>query len=363
MAKAFYNENDDRFEHQLRKAALCNTDRQWLYNFIHQPKIASEQEQEEEAVVEAIAEAKIEKKQEVVIETPVLNESVDSSDSSDTLLKDNEEVRFNDSSSEIKTEFSPESEPTAEELKAQNGDKLILEEVTAEVKSEFDTKPDEKVLEEEEIPKINIAQGDGDVVTNVEEEVSQALSPKLQIEEEVEESDEQDGVIAKTEDTANTELVETNEKEVEVLVETIEKETVDETNDSHSFLDWLEYSSSTKNPEEQTIGLASKEEVNSSQEVEKTGQLNPSVTKTADLLEKFIANKPKPGEIKLEFYSPEEKAIASDSPAFIPISETLAEVYIEQNEKEMAIEIYEKLKLKFPEKSTYFADLIQKLNN
>lgn len=43
-------------------------------------------------------------------------------------------------------------------------------------------------------------------------------------------------------------------------------------------------------------------------------------------------------------------------------SEYLAEIYLEQGRKERAIQIYETLMVKFPEKSVYFADIIKKLN-
>ena len=42
------------------------------------------------------------------------------------------------------------------------------------------------------------------------------------------------------------------------------------------------------------------------------------------------------------------------------ISETYATILLQQGKKAMAIEIYEKLALKFPEKRAYFADLIEK---
>ena len=42
------------------------------------------------------------------------------------------------------------------------------------------------------------------------------------------------------------------------------------------------------------------------------------------------------------------------------ISETFAKILLQQSKKEQAIEIYEKLALKFPEKRAYFADLIEK---
>ena len=42
------------------------------------------------------------------------------------------------------------------------------------------------------------------------------------------------------------------------------------------------------------------------------------------------------------------------------ISETFATILLQQGKKAMAMEIYEKLALKFPEKRAYFADLIKK---
>ncbi|SHO62685.1 hypothetical protein [Algoriphagus zhangzhouensis] len=45
------------------------------------------------------------------------------------------------------------------------------------------------------------------------------------------------------------------------------------------------------------------------------------------------------------------------------ISESYAKLLLKQNKKDKAIEIYEKLGLKFPDKKTYFADLIENLKN
>lgn len=45
------------------------------------------------------------------------------------------------------------------------------------------------------------------------------------------------------------------------------------------------------------------------------------------------------------------------------ISESYAKLLLKQNKKDKAIEIYEKLGLKFPDKKAYFADLIENLKN
>jgi hypothetical protein len=45
------------------------------------------------------------------------------------------------------------------------------------------------------------------------------------------------------------------------------------------------------------------------------------------------------------------------------ITESFAKLLVKQGKNQKAVEIYEKLSLKFPEKSAYFANLIQNLTN
>jgi hypothetical protein len=80
------------------------------------------------------------------------------------------------------------------------------------------------------------------------------------------------------------------------------------------------------------------------------------------LIENFINEEPVISKVqKKEFYSPIEKGKESISDSNLPISETLAQIFADQGNKLMAIKGYEKLRLKYPEKSIYFAGLIKKL--
>jgi hypothetical protein len=80
-----------------------------------------------------------------------------------------------------------------------------------------------------------------------------------------------------------------------------------------------------------------------------------------DIIENFIKNEPQIRAPKPEQLNNENKARKSAEDHNDLVSETLAAIYIEQTLYHKAIETYEKLSLKFPEKSRYFADLIQSL--
>ena len=85
----------------------------------------------------------------------------------------------------------------------------------------------------------------------------------------------------------------------------------------------------------------------------------PKVEKKFDLIDKFIKNSP-----KIQFSQEQE----SDSNIIVDkklkdelITETLAKIYVNQKKFKKAIKAYEILSLKYPKKSSFFADQIIKI--
>ena len=97
-------------------------------------------------------------------------------------------------------------------------------------------------------------------------------------------------------------------------------------------------------------------------EKEESNKEEKTLSKT-EIIDKFIAENPQISRPKQEFYDPFVVAQASVVDQENIISETLATIYLNQGYVEKAISVYQKLSLKNPEKSVYFAELIEKAKN
>jgi len=115
-------------------------------------------------------------------------------------------------------------------------------------------------------------------------------------------------------------------------------------NEKHSFQEWLQLSRTQ--PINRETGSNSK-----------TTLLDENKKKKAELIDKFIEASPKISPIKqsTEFSTNFETNKTDNS---YLMTETLARVYLEQKKYLKAIQAYEILILKYPEKSSFFADRI-----
>ena len=102
-------------------------------------------------------------------------------------------------------------------------------------------------------------------------------------------------------------------------------------------------------------------EIEEEKKRKETEQPEPKKLSRKELIDKFILENPSISRPKAEFYNPISVAQNSIIDQEDIVSETLAKIYEKQGYFEKAISIYEKLGLKYPEKSRYFAAQIERL--
>lgn len=119
-------------------------------------------------------------------------------------------------------------------------------------------------------------------------------------------------------------------------------------NEKHSFQKWLQLS---------RLKPIVREDSSVSEQAQ---QVKPSIDenkkKKLDLIDKFIENNPKITPIAKDVTVPVIEVISEDTSHLM--TETLARVYLEQKKYSKAIQAYEILILKYPEKSSFFANRI-----
>lgn len=79
------------------------------------------------------------------------------------------------------------------------------------------------------------------------------------------------------------------------------------------------------------------------------------------IIENFLVSKPSITRPKREFFKPEKAQKKGEKISADFVTETLAKIYLKQDNPEKAIWAYQQLQLKFPEKSAYFAAQITEI--
>lgn len=87
----------------------------------------------------------------------------------------------------------------------------------------------------------------------------------------------------------------------------------------------------------------------------------PSAEERKSIVDRFIEQEIQPVATKKEFFTPQQAAKRSLDDTVGLVTETLASIYAKQGNIPKAKDAYRKLALKYPEKSAYFAGLLQSL--
>jgi hypothetical protein len=159
---------------------------------------------------------------------------------------------------------------------------------------------------------------------------------------------------------------------IKVSDQDVENEAIEQIKPA-SFCDWLSFMKKNNGQNyhdiEKKVNVAKEQkqgnQVKETEQKPITPDLSQRKQKNRALIDQIIDNNPGLIKIKEEqkFYVPDTKAKESLLENEHLVTETLAKIYALQGNTGKAIRAYEILSLKFPQKSVYFAGLIQKLKN
>jgi hypothetical protein len=177
---------------------------------------------------------------------------------------------------------------------------------------------------------------------DISEQVSKEIDQQLKTE------------LKKADAILNPDLFHRREKSVEKLTKNeITESDLEKNNpldftkeDSHSFSEWLKLTTAKPIVREKTKNLSNSKKPNS------------------DLINKFIQENPKlkPSKSTVKYDNEENLANQITYTSEALMTETLAKVYLQQNNYQKALQAYKILSLKYPEKSGFFADQIRAIN-
>jgi len=135
-------------------------------------------------------------------------------------------------------------------------------------------------------------------------------------------------------------------------------------NEKHSFQEWLQLSQIKPIVREDDLHVKVPDaETEISENQPTPSEVNFEKQKKNELINKFIESSPKIPQMKHDMPIPSTFYEPSKADNSLLMTETLARVYLEQKKYQKAIQAYEILILKYPEKSSFFADRILDIKN
>ena len=193
-----------------------------------------------------------------------------------------------------------------------------------------------KNLYEEKLSEINEIFVDATELIFKEEKIESKINPLEQ------------SILTSIKEATPIDTVEVSIPTIEAAEEKLEigKPLVFDINEKYSFQEWLQLSKI--HPIER--------EISTPIEIKSTA-IDPEKQKKNELIDKFIEASPKIPPIKKEADPKVFLEPSSENNSYL-MTETLARVYLEQNKYDKAIQAYEILILKYPEKSSFFANRI-----
>ena len=316
-SKSLHNTESIHYNNQLKTTAAYATDRKMLHRLITKQTEELIELVEESEIAAIIEDKKIEQAVHELVKEEIQEQAIQP-----IVESTNHEVE------EIEIIEVPKAE-IIEEIVINNIESALAEEKTEAIE-EIATPSLKEILEKEVLPeeKIHLSELEKDYV-------SAAADAAVEIET----------LTSKIFPEEPTEITSSNfvlNNPVEAKTET-EQVILDDS--TISFTDWLK-----------RVNHEEKSGKSESQEQDHSKAPTPF-----DLIDKFIKEEPKIARPKAEFYSPVNMAKQSVADDITFVSETLAKIYVLQGNYAKAIQAYENLRLKYPEKRLYFASQIKNL--
>lgn len=353
--KGLYNQDSYKYNFSLKQTAAHTTDRSVLFDFITSDEFTIIEKDIYEQKLALLMDIEVVESETHLLPIQVENdkENIETKEESIEEEIPEEEAKLNEievdkltvlptvefESSDIdfvRLENNPISEEVVEEISITEIIPTEIDEVI-EISTEAENIPTETISE-----------------TIVEEEETEEEPISIEISEEsIEEiiSSEAISIDQNSFESSTEEIIPEIEEKLE-----IGKPITFSQNEKHSFQEWLQLASFK--PIER---IEEKKEVvsieNSVQKEEKKQENTTDKLKKLEIIDKFIETNPKITPARELVETPSKPIETSDTTHLM--TETLARVYLEQKKYSKAIQAYEILILKYPEKSIFFADRIK----